>query len=530
MFRFAATSTLALCIGAGAAMAELTPAQVWENLQQTYAGYGYEISGQTEDAGGTLTVSNAAFLMKGEGATSTVTVPRLTFQETGDARVRMVIEGDIALSSTFMMPVPPKEQPAPAEGATGEAAPEPAAPEMVEMTMTGTVKMPGNETVISGTPEDMVYEYDYPTVDYALTMPADPETGVAVPIGGALTGVSGTQRQVTADGTATTFDVKAAEATLRTDVTTPPGADGNPGGTVGMQIRIADPVTAGTVRTPAGQLDLGSQMPQALAAGLDIQGSFGFSGAEMALDLAGKDETGADQTGKGSVRLGAGEASVQLTSQGLGYKTAVQDSQVDMTVSTMPFPLSYAARRTSLDLLIPVSKAEAAQPFRLAYVIEGLTMADAIWNLFDPNSQLPRDPASLTIDLSGDAVVARDLFEPASAQRDAASEQSPLAPRTLTVNKVSLDAAGAKADISGALDFSANPEQPVGKLNGTFSGVNGLMDKLVAMGLVPQDQMTGMRMMLTMFARPVEGNPDQLTSELEFREGGSIFANGQQVR
>ena len=75
-----------------------------------------------------------------------------------------------------------------------------------------------------------------------------------------------------------------------------------------------------------------------------------------------------------------------------------------------------------------------------------------------------------------------------------------------------------------------NPNEPVGKLNGTFAGVNGLMDKLVAMGFVPEEQMMGMRMMLAMFAKPVDGQPDQLTSEIEFREGGSIFANGQQVK
>ena len=89
---------------------------------------------------------------------------------------------------------------------------------------------------------------------------------------------------------------------------------------------------------------------------------------------------------------------------------------------------------------------------------------------------------------------------------------------------------GAKADITGALEFGDNPNEPVGTLNGTFEGVNGLMDKLVAMGLVPQEQMMGMRMMMAMFAKPAEGNPDQLTSEIEFREGGQIFANGQQVK
>ena len=182
-------------------------------------------------------------------------------------------------------------------------------------------------------------------------------------------------------------------------------------------------------------------------------------------------------------------------------------------------------------MLLPVSRGDAAQPFRFAYALEGLTFADAIWNLFDPSSQLPRDPASLTVDLAGDAVVVQDLFDPAIAQPQANTPpEAPIIPESLTVNRIALDAVGAKAEVTGALEFGDNPNQPVGTLNGTFQGVNGLMDKLVTMGLVPEEQMMGMRMGLALFAKPAEGNPDQLTSEVEFREGGQIFANGQQIK
>ena len=50
------------------------------------------------------------------------------------------------------------------------------------------------------------------------------------------------------------------------------------------------------------------------------------------------------------------------------------------------------------------------------------------------------------------------------------------------------------------------------------------------MGIAPEQQMMGVRMMLAMFARPSQDDPEKLTTELEFREGGSIFANGQQVK
>lgn len=541
MFRFAATSTLALCIGAGAALADMTPAEVWENLQKNYADYGYEVTGQVEDGGGNLTVSDATFTMKNEGGATTITVPRLTFQETGDARVRMVIDGDVALNSTFLVPAAPEDKPqdeapadAPTDGAEAEAAPEAEAgaePELVEMTMTGTLKLPGNETVVSGTPEDMLYEFTYPSVAFDLSMPADPETGVTIPVTGALTDVTGTQRQTTSEGNDTTFDVKASEGTVQIAAEAPAEADGTGGGKLDFQARMTDLTSSGTAQMPAESFDLGTQMTQALAAGLDIQGSFGFGAANLDFDFVGKDDTGDDQSGKGTVTLGTGDAAIQVSGDGLAYKGGVANSNVELTTASLPFPISYATDRTSFDLLIPVTKGNAAQPFKFAYALEGLTFADAIWNLFDPNSQLPRDPASLTVDLSGEAIVTEDLFDPSTAQAEGSTApDAPFIPQTLAVNKVSLDAAGAKADITGSLDFGANPNEPVGKLNGTFEGVNGLMDNLVAMGLVPQEQMMGMRMMLAMFAKPAEGNADQLTSEIEFREGGSIFANGQQVK
>jgi hypothetical protein len=54
--------------------------------------------------------------------------------------------------------------------------------------------------------------------------------------------------------------------------------------------------------------------------------------------------------------------------------------------------------------------------------------------------------------------------------------------------------------------------------------VNGLMGKLVQMGLLPQDQATMGQMMLGMFS--VATGDDQLTSTIEVTNG-KILANGQ---
>ena len=63
-----------------------------------------------------------------------------------------------------------------------------------------------------------------------------------------------------------------------------------------------------------------------------------------------------------------------------------------------------------------------------------------------------------------------------------------------------------------------------------FNGVNGLLDTLGGMGVIPADQVTGVRMMLGLFTKPGAEGEDKLTTDLEFKEGGTVFANGQQVR
>lgn len=538
MVRPLATSLLALTLGAGSALADVTPAQVWENLQKYSADYGYQVSGDVEDAGGTLTVTDAVFTMAGEAGTTSATIPQMTFQETGDARVRVVIEGDMAVDSRFTVAAPQPDAPADAPADAPDAGTDAPAPaETVEMTMTGTIKLPGNEMVVSGTPEDMLYEYTYPTMAFDFTLPTEPGKDVTIPVTGTVTDLTGSQRNVAADGGIdSTFDMKAAQAEMQIDALVPgEGAGGAGSGSMDFQVAVTNLTGTGTAKTPGQSFDLGSQLAQALAAGLTFDTTLAYETLQGSFEVAGKDDSGQDQNAKGSFGSGASDIAVRMSDQGLGYKAASADAKAEMTVNTLPFPISYAVRQISAEMLLPVSKGDAAQPFKFAYVLDGLTFSDAIWNLFDPTSQLPRDPASLTVDLSGEAVLSQDLFDPALAQPPAdagadATPEAPFAPKSLTVNKVALDAVGAKADIAGTLEFSDNPNEPVGKLNGSFEGVNGLMDKLVAMGLVPQEQMMGLRMMLAMFAKPVDGQPDQLTSEIEFREGGSIFANGQQVK
>ena len=107
------------------------------------------------------------------------------------------------------------------------------------------------------------------------------------------------------------------------------------------------------------------------------------------------------------------------------------------------------------------------------------------------------------------------------------------AERTLLarLEQVPLPPHGAELAGAGSLSFreGAGPmPDPTGTINLKLTGGNTLLDRLVQMGLIPEDQSMGIRMMIGLFSRPGEG-PDALDTELQFRDGG-IYANGQRVR
>ena len=100
----------------------------------------------------------------------------------------------------------------------------------------------------------------------------------------------------------------------------------------------------------------------------------------------------------------------------------------------------------------------------------------------------------------------------------------------LSLNELKLSAVGAELTGTGAATFdnSAGTPKPVGAIDLKLVGANALIDKLVAMGLIPEDQAMGARMMMGMFGQAA--GEDTLTSKIEFKEDGGIYANGQRIQ
>ena len=103
------------------------------------------------------------------------------------------------------------------------------------------------------------------------------------------------------------------------------------------------------------------------------------------------------------------------------------------------------------------------------------------------------------------------------------------------ISELTLRGAGAEITGDGAFTFNNTDLQtfdgfprPEGQATFTINGINGLVEKLIKIGLIPADQAMLPRMMLGMFATPV--GDDMLKSTIEFNAEGHVLANGQRLR
>lgn len=504
IFRNAA---IALCLPGTAAFAQLTSADVWADWKSYLDSAGYEVTASEATVGDTLTVTNLRMEMAvgqdGGDGTVRVVMKNLRFIEQGDGSV--VIE--LPARSTFEIDMLPE---------SGEQAEATISFDQTDPVMTA-----------SGEPGDLTYEYAASRVAMALeelTVEGVPISDDIAKVDLAMTGLSYVTNM-------SLGEMRTIEQAMRV-------------AGISYDLRFADPEGEGSVKLVGAMQDIvlegSGELPletdpqdfnAMLKDGFGFDGVFTSASGNYDLSFSSPDGSGtANSTSEG------GEISIAMSTAGLIYDVVQRGVDLNMLVTEFPLPLSFSAEEIGTSILMPLQKSPDAQDFGLELSLSDFTMSDAIWGLFDPSGQLPRDPATLLVDLSGQARVLFDFLDPDQA---AILEETGAVPgelNALTLNKLELDAAGALLtgagdftfDNSDLLTFDGMP-RPLGGLDLKLVGGNGLLDKLVDMGLVPEDQAMGARMMMGLFAVPGDA-PDTLTSRIEVNPEGQVIANGQRIR
>jgi hypothetical protein len=260
-----------------------------------------------------------------------------------------------------------------------------------------------------------------------------------------------------------------------------------------------------------------------VANGFSLEGRFAYDAS--AYDFSGDAVDGpfrfAGTAESGSFEISMGE-------DGIAYETATGPQSLQMTGGEIPFPLSLTIAETGGRLAFPIVPGEEPQGFAVSTRVVGLMPDETIWNMFDPAAQLPREPATVVVDLTGEVILSEDVFDPAYAEDPSGP---PGSVEAVALNELRLEVGGATLSGTGDFEFvqTGMMPQPVGQVDLILVGGNALIDRLVGMGLLPAEQAMGARMMLGLFARPGEGE-DELTTTIEMREDGSVFANGQRIQ
>ncbi|WP_300032725.1 DUF2125 domain-containing protein [uncultured Roseobacter sp.] len=483
---------------AAPATADITADDIWNDIGAYMAGIGYQISGTETREGSTLTIRNISVTGSlGEDAGAMrMELDDIALTETDDGAVSIGLPSVFPVVTEFTAP-------------DGESV-----TSMVEYRQTGL------SARASGTPAEIVYDYDADTISF---LTSGPEVD-----GKSLYNAEGTASNIT--GTTT---MKLAASRMYDQKMQAGGAT--------YLIRFSDAVGDGQGRLTG---DIGalsfegvSDLPAIVADPLNMSEMLerGFStDGEMRMGAATHQVVSSGSAGEFDLSLASDSTvfDIAMSAEGIRYEGTQNDVVARYQGSAYPFPFGFAAESTGFSMGMPLRESEEPADFSAVLKLEGLTMDDFLWSIFDRGGALPRDPATLIIDLAGKARVLFDFLDPASIAAAGENGEAPADIESLDVRELRLDLAGAELTGQGSFTFPETDmpvPRPVGGLDLSLKGGNGLLDKLVAIGLMPEEQAMGARMMLGLLAVPGDA-PDTLNSRIEMNEQGHIIANGQRIQ
>ncbi|MAC79595.1 MAG: DUF2125 domain-containing protein [Rhodobacteraceae bacterium] len=509
-----AVSALVSAALAQGAAADITAEDAWGAMRDLLAGSGYAVDGSETRDGDTLVVSDLVFTMTTtpatdadpaiDAGTTTVDFGTLRFTEAGDGTVRVQMPEVIPITSTFDDP-----------------------DTNMPVTANIAVTQTGADMIMSGTPDNIRQSFSATAVDIALTSFDAPEAMLppdAVHFSVNLADISSSATVGQGEPRPMEMSAKARTATFDMAFDVP---DEGKGAATGQMNALA---FTGTGALPTG--NTGGDLYAMLEGGYAVNGSFTYDSGT--LSLSGEEE---GQSFSVESRSAAGQLDMAIDGDSLTYDVSQADTTVTAMLAELPFPLSLQAAAMKAGITLPISKGDDAQDFKMLVNLQDFVMSDMIWTMIDPQSILPRDPATLLVDLAGKARVFTDLLDPNLATRLEQTGKMPGQLEALDINALKLDLVGAQLTGTGAFTFDntdvdglgSGMPRPVGELDLQLSGGNALLDKLSQMGMIGPDEAGGARMMMGLLAEPGDG-PDTLKSKLEINAEGHIIANGQRIQ
>lgn len=310
----------------------------------------------------------------------------------------------------------------------------------------------------------------------------------------------------------------------------------NGDGTVGITMSDTIPLVANFKGDPASGMAPSSMDMTVVQSGLEMTASgsaaapfIDFTATSMSAKGTMTDDTGATDIDVAFNNLAGGYA---FTDSDFQYNYTSGAGNISVASPSMPFPINIGFGEMGFDMKFPLKTSADPVPFTFIMKLVDFTLPPEVWGMADPTGQLPQDPATLVIDTAGSIRLLSDF----TATPAAGEVPPPPEIYSLSIRDLQLKMVGAALSGTGDLTFDntdlttfAGMPAPTGALNFKLEGGNGLLDKLASMGLIPEDQLMGARMMMGMFATMATDGTDSMTSLIEFKNKG-LFVNGQQLQ
>jgi hypothetical protein len=499
-------AALLLAFSTQNAFADVTADEVWADWKAYMTSTGYEITASESRAGSTLTVSGfkAVMAFPEEDGTFTFSMPELKLTENGDGTVNVLMPKEFPM--TFR--------------AAGDGADENISGELL-------LTHDGAPMVVSGDASRMTY--DYASSQMALSLGQITAEGDKLPedvISFSMSMADVASKTVMTIGGTRRYEQNMTAASLSYDMAFDDPESEDKGAFKGSLQNLS---FTGDSTIP-DQMDT-ADFNAMIAAGFGVDGSFAYTGGSGSGSASGDGEDFSFET-----TSQGGSLAVKMTADGLRYSVLQKQPNISFTATDLPFPVSLSMAETGFNLEIPLAKSDEEQDFAMGVTLRDFAVPDMLWGMADPTGVLPRDPASIVIDLAGKGKILADMFNPEDLEAVEMGEIMPGELNALTIRELLVSAAGAR--LTGTGDFTFNNEDlasfdglpaPAGIAKLTLTGANGLIDNLIKMGLLTDQDAMGARMMMGMFGVPGEG-ADTLNSEIEFTEEGQILANGQRIK
>ncbi len=501
-------ASFAVVLGTVSASADITGPEVWENWKTSFGSFGYDITATEDQSGDTFTVSDIALrnTLPDDMGQVEMQMETITFTSQSDGSVSVVFPATTRVNASADI--------------DGE-----------KVTFAIDMAMSDPSMRISGDSENMKTEMS--SAEMSVTL-ADYSVDIDEELPEDLFVFAMTMRDLDftsdyrRDGDKAFFDYTygASQLSYQVALNAPTGED--EGFDLNGEVNAISVTSEGQM--PTAPVDV-LNWAELLKGGMSVTSTFSYTGGgSMSAEIVERYSPPATVQTSSS----AGSLKVAMGPNGVEYDVRAKDQTLNMVGGEVPIPVELAVAEAGFHLLFPIiADAEREQDFALGILYKDFTISDMIWGLFDPAGQLPRDPATIKLDLSGKVKVLVDYLDPNFDESDFMGQ--PMEISALTFKEVLISALGVNASANGAMTFdneNKRPFQPIpdpiGQIDVRVEGINGLMDTAISMGLVPEDQAMMPRMMMGMFTVP-EGD-DILTSTIEMKEGGEIYANGQRLQ